>query len=507
MLYRKYQLIFLFILVGLTAYSIPYSFTDRISWSSIQRFEIEDGFFVERISFKGAYYSDIQSLPKYIKEFPIHTESAKLKVYLLNTTFIPATAAETELLLKIKKPDTTISIQESIVISRKEPFARVEIVPIKWNNKKQIFEKLVSFETVIEVEDIPMRDFTETTYASNSVLASGNWYKIRVDKSGMYKITFEELKNMGFNMSVNPRNIAIFGNGGGILPEKNNDFRYDDLTENPIVIVGEEDGSFDEGDYILFYGESPVVWKYNPFTGHFFHQNNYYDDYSYYFITKLGAQAKRIQEAVAPTGSFNVEVNEFDDYAFHEIDDINIAGSGRVWYGETFDFSNTHEVTFSFPNIITLSNTAHYKSSFAVRAFSSSAFKIHINDVLLKTLNISAMSTGNRYQIAKMVSTDFSFTPKNDQLTVKLIYQRTSNSSIGYLDYIDLNVRRKLTMSGNQMGFRKKVATENDEVVRYTLSNADAGITIWDITFPLNPEKIKTQSGFRGSLAEFFKFQ
>ena len=168
MLQRKYQLIVLFILVSLTTYSIPYSFTEHIIWNNIQRFEIEEGVYTERISFKGAYYSGLQSLPSYIKEYPIHTESATLHVSLLNTIFIPATSAETEILLKSKRPDTTISVQSTIVISRKEPFARVEILPVKWNSKKQIFEKLLSFDLVIEVEDLPIAAFTETKYASNS---------------------------------------------------------------------------------------------------------------------------------------------------------------------------------------------------------------------------------------------------------------------------------------------------------------------------------------------------
>jgi hypothetical protein len=494
MLYKKYPIFLFFILVSLSALSTPYNFTDQIRWRDMQSFEIEEGYFIEQLSFEGAFYTDIQTLPRYVKEFPIHTESAKLNIQLINTTVIPATAAETKLILESTRPDTTFSVHGSIVISRKEPFVRLEILPVRWNNQKQIFEKLVSFETIIEVEDIPVPDYTENAYTANSVLSSGQWYKVRINQSGMYKITYAELNDMGFDISGNPHNIALFGNGGGILPERNNDFRYDDLIENPIVVVGEDDGSFDEGDYIVFYGEGPVTWKYNPFNGHYFHQNNYYDDYSYYFITRLNEPGKRIQEAEQPTGSVDVDVEEFDDYAFHEIDETNLAGSGRIWYGETFDFNNTHEITFSFPNIITLSNTAYYKGSFAVKAFSHSAFNIYVNNVLLKTVNITAMSTGNRYQIAKMKPTDFSFTPKNDKLTVKLVYQRSSNTAVGYLDYIDLNVRRKLIMSGKQMGFRKKINTEDDAIIRYKLSNADAGISIWDITTPVHPEKIKAQS-------------
>ena len=40
----------------------------------------------------------------------------------------------------------------------------------------------------------------------------------------------------------------------------NRDFRYDDLQENAIFIKGEEDGVFDDNDYILFYAKGPHDW-------------------------------------------------------------------------------------------------------------------------------------------------------------------------------------------------------------------------------------------------------
>ena len=59
------------------------------------------------------------------------------------------------------------------------------------------------------------------------------------------------LIDIGVNVSeIDPRKIQIYGNGGAMLPEHNALFRYDDLVENPIRVVGEEDGSFDQNDFI-----------------------------------------------------------------------------------------------------------------------------------------------------------------------------------------------------------------------------------------------------------------
>jgi hypothetical protein len=36
-----------------------------------------------------------------------------------------------------------------------------------------------------------------------------------------------------------------------------------DLVENAILIMGEDDGRFDESDYIIFYGRGVNFWEYN----------------------------------------------------------------------------------------------------------------------------------------------------------------------------------------------------------------------------------------------------
>ncbi len=109
------------------------------------------------------------------------------------------------------------------------------------------------------------------------MLSTGDWYKIRVEESGIYKISYNDLQNYGIDpSSIDPRNIRIYGNGGGMFPETTSDFRYDDLQENAIEVVGENDGVFNEEDYILFYGISPHVWE--EVLGFFIYYINYYDN-------------------------------------------------------------------------------------------------------------------------------------------------------------------------------------------------------------------------------------
>src|SRR5205085_1225172 len=110
-------------------------------------------------------------------------------------------------------------------------------------------------------------------YAPASVLATGTWYKIGVVTQGVYKLTYQNLKEMGIKVdAINPQNIRLFGNGGGMLPFANSVNRYDDVQENAIYVQGENDGKFDNADYILFYGQNQARWKYNNTDNHYHHQ-------------------------------------------------------------------------------------------------------------------------------------------------------------------------------------------------------------------------------------------
>ena len=96
---------------------------------------------------------------------------------------------------------------------------------------------------------------------TSSVLASGNWYKFSVDTTGVFKIDKNLLQQIGISTNnLNPKKIHIYGSGGNMLPVLNADFRYNDLQENAIYIEGENDGSFDSGDFILFYAKGPHDW-------------------------------------------------------------------------------------------------------------------------------------------------------------------------------------------------------------------------------------------------------
>ncbi len=319
----------------------------------------------------------------------------------------------------------------------------------------------------------------------HSVLASGSWFKIRISESGIYKITYADLQKMGFPLDGNSADIALFGNGGGILPEVNNAPRPAGLTENPIFVADGGDGKMDPGDYILFYGQGPVVWNYNSSSGHFSHQDNYYDDYAYYFLTLLPGQGKRIQTETAPTGTPDLPVNSFTGFAYHELDQENLGGTGRIWYGEVYDFTTSYQFQFDFPNLIDTSEV-YVHCAFASNAASTNSFSVYADGNLEKQVNMPLTSPGG-YDVGKAGEAAFEFLPSSSPVTIKTTFNRSDASAIGYLDYIDVNAKRKLIFTGDQMPFA--CVEKTGTIAWYHLTSHDS-ITVWDVTDPRDAQQV-----------------
>ena len=167
---------------------------------------------------------------------------------------------------------------------------------------------------------------------NNSVLSTGQWYKLAVPQNGIYKIDQSFLINMGIDASsIDPRNLAIYGHGGGMLPQENNIDRPIDLLENGIMVQGESDGSFDDSDYVIFFGQSPDRVELNA-SGILDYQQNLYSDLTYYFLTIKNQPGKRILP-VQNEGLNHPLQSTFDDYFIFEEDLSNLIEGGREWYG------------------------------------------------------------------------------------------------------------------------------------------------------------------------------
>lgn len=466
-----------------------------IKWTEPKLFSFSKSISVTAFNFENCSHDGGQDY------MPVYSERIALPDGNVNVDFVI-----TDAVYQAIPPQTQVPISRNIGTEiiptvnistyRKVSAAWVSFIPIRKNPATGTYEQLVSF-SLLKVNKAPKNGsaVVQRIYAPSSVLSSGKWFKVAVTDDGIFKMTYSFLKNsLGISDldNIDPRNIRVYGNGGGMVPILNSDWRADDLLENAIYVEGENDGKFNFTDYVLFYGQSPDRWKYSATDQRFHHQKHSYSDSTFYFINVDLGLGKRIQQQANATQTPINQITTFDDYRFYEVDKNNLIKSGREWYGDAFDVQPSQDFTFSFPNL-TAGSQAYLKTDVAGRSFNGGAngstFKVSYNNQLIQTIN--AVSVPNDftqpYCAVPTVNTTALFNPTGQDITLKINFSAIYQPANGWLNYLELNVKRNLTFTGNAVYFRDKSSVGLGNFTKYTITDLPStGFQIWDITIPWN---------------------
>jgi hypothetical protein len=333
-----------------------------------------------------------------------------------------------------------------------------------------------------------------TPRKDHSVLSSGTWYRISVAQSGIFKLTYQDLSSMGFDLSQAPSgNFRIYGNGGGMLPEQNSVPRTDDLREVSVKVVDGGDGKIDPGDYILFYGESPDNWIMNQNTHIFYHYKNLYSDSTYYYITVAASAGKK----VGIEASLDTVPNSFSrrtsDFTFHEMDSLNLIKSGRIWYGEVFgNEKKSYDFSFPIPDLDT-GSAVRVVTYVAARApvwswfvLSANGTKVDSMQVELSDLGSTTVFCHNKTKVSLVLH------PRAD-LLLTLKYNQPTATSTGWLNYLELNYQRYLTWQSPLTLFRDPNSIGPEKLTKFIMTKATPVVTVWDISDPADVSEVATQ--------------
>ncbi|WP_179348373.1 type IX secretion system sortase PorU [Winogradskyella pacifica] len=354
-----------------------------------------------------------------------------------------------------------------------------ELTPII--NDKGIYKKITAFTVNYNV--LSSRSATGTmgvNAITNSVLSSGQWFRFYIEDSGVFKLSKSFLGGLGVNTnSVDPRTIKIYGNGGRMLPLENSENYPFDVVENAVKFVGEEDGRFDNADYILFYGEGPKTYSEESETN-----LNLYTDKTYYYVNVSSGNGKRIQSMPTINAAANIEIDTFQDYQFYEVDEYNLAKLGRRWFGDDFDIENQRSYEFEFPNLLT---TVPVDFRIAVGSVSEvpTTMKVTINGNEVTTLGLSAITPGSVLGTAAAYNQSQNIA--SDVITVTFDYNNSGNPSANaFLDYINIEATRSLRYEGDQFVFKNKDVITTPGIAQYNIANTNNIREIWDITDRFN---------------------
>ena len=327
------------------------------------------------------------------------------------------------------------------------------------------------------------------TFADNSVLASGAIYKVSFTESGVYKLDYNYLKDLGIDIdNINPKNLAVYTSHGKALAENIIEDRFDDLIESPILIKGEENNVFNSADYILFYAKGDESW--NTSNNTYNHEKNIYSDINYAFIKVKESQGKRLgtSNSLSTTVYTSSIYNSLQRY---EEDKVNLLaaftatqGTGQLWFGDRYNTIKEYDYTDKFDLTgYVLGEEIEIKLGFAGRNDENTS-RVFLDldgntlDKSLARINDSGSISTNRYANYALMNTTTTINNPNGKIVVRYPFQGNDVSE-GWLDYLQLIIPKTLNFNGNP------ILISNQESVNYNntaLSLTGSPDHIWDVT-------------------------
>lgn len=438
--------------------------------------------------------------PGYFEKFSLPANVGSCDIIVTHTVWEPVSPDQIKLLTFPLQPSEVLSPVVSYGTERGTTMAMLNLTPVVVNPEGGIMRlKSFTIDLVYIPAKAPDASLKSSAYVSHSVLSQGDWYKIKLDKTGIYKLTYADIQSMGVDMSkVKPNSIRLFGNGGGSLPEANSIFRPDDLTENAIKVVTASPDLFAPGDYILFYGTSPDKITYNKTAKIFEHIKNIYSDFAYYFLNFDGGSGLRIEDQEQSTITPTYSSTSFLQSVFYEKDQKNLISSGKDWVGEKMDVSSpVFELPdFTFPNL-TIGKQAWIRYRLAARAAINTNYTVKVNDLQVST---PSLGTFSKYIYGAERTETKPFSPEKDKVKVSFQYNG-GGSSIGWLDWVELNVFRDMKFTGGQMSLADPVSVGTGKVTSFKIQGTSSAVNIWEVTNPLKVKHIL--STLQGDVSSF----
>ncbi len=329
-------------------------------------------------------------------------------------------------------------------------------------------------------------------FAGSSVLAEGTWHKVKLTEKGIYRIDYDDLAALGLDSG---EEAAIYSNNFGLLSYYNDDPRPDDLVKTAVMVERGQDGVFNEGDYILFYGNSTHRWKFDyTESEYYFHRHNY-SDTAVYFI-KLGEAPLEISDETN-TGPHNTSSSVSDYLYIHETEKQNILRSGREWYEPVAAGS---DLLFKpgFDNYIFKAGTdLSYELRVLGRSAEQTVMRLNNDKEQIISINIPSVNIYNTAgTYARLIEERgvISLAGGNPELSVSF-HNNGDMSARAWVDYLILQGRienRFNRAAGKHFIIRDKQTAQQGNITRFTLFSDNARLLIWNISEENNVKSVNS---------------
>lgn len=447
----------------------------------------ESGLMTSDFSFEGSVILDQSKLPHWIESFEVSSLAPKVFIH----DVISEQVSDSMLNLR-NDIGTYLNFKTEIGFVDGKSVLRVIVLP--YIRKDKHVEKVVEFSISVTEDNQRLKSAVAGySWKDKSVLASGKWVKIKTTGKGIYKITFDQLKQWGFS---SPDLVSVYGNGGYMLPEMNSNIQFDDLVNYPIL-KGKDSGG---KDAYFFYSTGNVQFNIDSKTGVISHKQNFYSTETYFYLTDQGT-ANVIGKSAEIKETAGRQVSSYNNYAFYEKELNNVLSSGSRWFGEKFNPGQSMSFSLNLDNPDLTKNV-----QYVVAAVGRSAYLNYMD------VNVNGSSKSNiefypvpvtdpeaYYAADKKIT--FSDQISSKTVPVKLTYTASTSTSNAWLDYVSVNYQSLLAMNSDVIFFRGKGVDGTTSVSEFTLTNATANTRILDVTDMFGSSEV--QASYSGGQIKF----
>ena len=332
---------------------------------------------------------------------------------------------------------------------------------------------------------LPAAAFAPDTYTQQSVLASGRWVKVSVDRSGMHLLPSASLRQWGF---TDLSRVRVYGYGGRRISDILNRENYiDDL---PCIASELTDAG------IVFYAAGPDTWVSS--TGQYHHrENNIYTTRGYYFITETNGDDNSAMPVTGVGADAAGAISTGYGRLHHETDGVLATEAGALFVGEDFRFTPSRTYDFKTPGRIAtepvwMECQFFHKHEGATALLSFTVDRAPLPEAATDRL---AATSGSKYVHGSIGATRHTFTPASaDGFRLELRYTPGRVAEKANLDYISVNYRRRLEM--DDAGYVDFWAA--GPTLSFDTRGTDT--RIWDVTDPARIERVDARKDASGHL-------
>ncbi len=333
-----------------------------------------------------------------------------------------------------------------------------------------------------------------TRAASSSVLAAGRWCLLSVTEDGIYRLDYAALSQAGIPLgTLDPRTLRIFGNGGTELSEDIARPRPGDLVENAIYVQGEDDGKFDPGDYLLFYGRSVRGFAYNPATRSLEHYLHHYTETNVYWLTYGGAAGKRMALQQSETIPATFVPDRFQDAIAVEEEKLKPKGiiSGKLWAGCLLN-AGSPSFTYrqSLPGLVPGTGVG-FRYALIAHAFSDPVFTVRSGAHTVGIHHLGAADPAGYLMMNYGLFEAYDDAPVSP-LPVSFSFSSADGGADGYIDWLETRYMRFFYGSGNYLRFW---GPDTTAVVEYNLQQFSQTPMVFNVSSPADVRLVAGVAG------------